>query len=143
MLSIEERIKERARALGFELVGIAPATEADGVQHLRQWLGQGVAGQMSYKAPHPQGRRQPRSVLPEVRSVVMVGMNYFHPNRNREAGEQGTDSITGRVARYARGEDYHDVLKSKLKALLGWLQEEVRGCRGRAVVDTAPLLERD
>jgi len=74
-------------------------------------------------------------VLPEVRSVVMVGMNY-----KPAAAEQET---AARVARYARGTDYHDVLRERLNRLLAWVRQEVPTCSGRGVVDTAPLLERD
>jgi epoxyqueuosine reductase len=78
-------------------------------------------------------------VLPEVRSVVMVGRSY----QPSEEVENPANGVPGRVARYARGADYHDVLRRHLLALLAWLQAERPGCRGRAVVDTAPLLERD
>src|SRR5204863_4645607 len=70
-------------------------------------------------------------------SVVMVGMNYA-PNA---AGLQPVG--VSHIARYARGTDYHDVLRERLNQLLSWVQAEVPGCRGRGVVDTAPLLERD
>jgi epoxyqueuosine reductase len=136
MLSLEDRIKQRAHDLGFELAGIAPATPADGFDRLRQWLDQGFAGEMGYMHRHGQARRDPTSILPEVRSVVMVGMSY---------AQRGVQESVPRaqVARYARGEDYHDVLRRRLGNLLEWVQGEVPGCRGRGVVDTAPLLERD
>ena len=76
MPSLEERIKERARAIGFNLVGIAPATPADSFEHLRDWLDRGFAGDMHYMERHREARRRPSSILPEVRSVVMVAMNY-------------------------------------------------------------------
>jgi epoxyqueuosine reductase len=147
---LEDRLKARARALGFELVGIAPAAPADGFDRLRDWLARGYAGTMGYLEGRADARRHPSSVLPEVRSVVMVGLNYNPPaSGGREAPDahdQGADaprSPAGRVARYARGADYHEVLWEKLGRLLAWLQAERPGCRGRGVVDTAPLLERD
>jgi epoxyqueuosine reductase len=140
MVSLEERIKERARALGFELAGIAPATPADGFDRLRDWLDRGYAGAMDYLERHADARRHPAAVLPQVRSVVMVGMNYFLPDA---ASDRTPVAGAGRVARYARGADYHDVLRQRLNALLDWLRAELPGCRGRGVVDTAPLLERD
>jgi epoxyqueuosine reductase len=146
MVSLESRIKEQARRLGFDLAGIAPATRADGFDRLRDWLDQGFAGEMVYMHRHAEARRHPESILPEVRSVVMLGMNY-----KPEAGDQGqlegetpiAPSFRGQVARYARGVDYHDVLRQRLNQLLDWLRGEVPGCRGRGAVDTAPLLERD
>jgi epoxyqueuosine reductase len=134
MLPLEDRLKQRAHDLGFELAGIAPATPADGFNRLREWLDRGFAGEMNYLHRPPDARRHPSSVLPEVRSVLMVGMNY---NRAR------FPPPGAKIARYARGEDYHDVLRGRLNRLLEWVRQEVPGCRGRGVVDTAPLLERD
>jgi epoxyqueuosine reductase len=138
MALLEDRIKEQARALGFELVGIAPATEADGLARLEAWLEQGFAGEMTYMERHAQARRHPRAILAEVQSVIMVGMNY-HQRDDASKTLPGR----GRVARYARGEDYHDVLRERLNRLLDWVKKEAPICRGRGVVDTAPLLERD
>jgi epoxyqueuosine reductase len=135
MASLETRIKHWAHELGFELAGIAAATPADSLDHFRDWLDQGFAGEMAYMHRHAQARGHPEAVLPEVRSVVMVGMNY-------KPAEEGPEPAA-KVARYARGLDYHDVLRERLNRLLARLQAEVPGCRGRGVVDTAPLLERD
>src|SRR5438094_2570486 len=76
MKTLEGRIKEQAHILGFELVGIAPATSADGFERMREWLNQGYAGEMSYMHRQAEARRHPDSILAEVRSVIMVGMNY-------------------------------------------------------------------
>src|SRR5262249_39735319 len=135
--SLENRLKERALALGFELAGIASAGPADSFDHLRAWLDQGYAGAMDYMIRHALARRHPSSILPNVRSVVMLGLNY-----SRQPAV-GSPQSTAQVARYARGLDYHQVLRKKLKHLLAWIQGEVPGCHGRCVVDTAPLLERD
>lgn len=137
METLEARIKGQAHALGFELAGIAPAAPADDFARLRDWLDRGFAGDMDYMRRHAAARRHPASVLPEVRSVVMVGMNYAP-----QAPELQPVGL-GRIARYACGADYHDVLRQRLNQLLAWVQNEVHGCRGRGVVDTAPLLERD
>jgi epoxyqueuosine reductase len=136
MDALEVRLKHQAQALGFDLAGIASAAPADGFDRLRAWLEQGYAGDMAYMERHAEARRHPASVLPEVRSVVLVAMNY-NPGL-REGVAKG-----GRVARYAQGSDYHDVLRERLNRLLDWLRGERPGCRGRGVVDTAPLLERD
>jgi epoxyqueuosine reductase len=137
----EDRIKLQAHALGFELAGIAPATEADGFDRLRDWLVHDFAGEMAYMQRHADARRHPSSILSEVRSVVMVGMNYHPDPASAGCAPPG---VSGRVASYARGSaDYHDVLRERLNRLLAWIQEEVPVSRGRGVVDTAPLLERD
>src|SRR5450759_3446257 len=128
--SLESRLKQQAQALGFDLVGIAPAGPADGFDRLRDWLDRGFAGDMDYMHRHAEARRHPESVLPEVRSVVMLGMNY-----NPGSGPEDGDSGKGRVARYARGADYHDVLRDRLNQLLTWLRRERADCHGRGVVD--------
>lgn len=125
------RIKEQCRALGFDLVGIAPAAEADGFDRLRDWLARGCAGDMGYLHRQAEARRHPASILPSVRSVIMLALNYH------------VSSPHGSIAQYALGPDYHDVLRAKLNELLGWIQGEAPGTQGRGVVDTAPLLERD
>lgn len=134
---LETLLKDRALALGFDRCGIAPATSADGFDRLSDWLARGYAGEMAYLEKQAQARRHPASILPEVRSVVMVAMTYSSDTDATESARGG------RVARYARGPDYHDVLWGKLDELLAWLQQEVPDCVGRGVVDTAPLLERD
>jgi epoxyqueuosine reductase len=134
---LEERLKAHARQIGFELVGIAPAQSADGFDRLTEWLARGFAGTMNYMDRRHETRRHPQSILPTVRSVIMTAMNYD------PAATESSVPNHGRIARYARGPDYHDVLRHRLKELLSWLQSEKPGCRGRAVVDTAPLLERD
>jgi epoxyqueuosine reductase len=144
MDALEDRLKQQAHGLGFELAGIAPATPADGFARLCSWLARGFAGEMGYMNRHGDARRDPSSILPEVHSVLMVAMNY-KPMAECGLENQPCPSTmpAGKVARYARGADYHDVLRQRLRRLLAWLQEQRPHCRGRAVVDTAPLLERD
>lgn len=138
-------IKSQAHELGFDLVGIASATEADGFDRLRAWLDHGYAGDMGYMERHAEARRHPASILPEVRSVVMVGMNYAGNAAEARRGDGATRrrDDEGRVASYARGSDYHDVLRARLNQLLERIQQQVPDCHGRGVVDTAPLLERE
>jgi epoxyqueuosine reductase len=150
MATLEERLKQQARLISFELVGIAPATAADGFDRLRDWLDRGFAGTMDYMHRHGDARRHPSSILPEVRSVIMAGMNYRpaasggrKPPVSPQQGAYAPRSPIGRISRYAHGSDYHDVLRDRLRRLLDWLREERPDCLGRAVVDTAPLLERD
>lgn len=141
MADLEARIKEQAHAFGFELAGIAPVAEADGFDHLRDWLAKGFAGEMGYLERQAEARRHPASILPDVKSVVMVGLNYQSAVRGQRSAV--SQSRRAQVAQYALGADYHDVLRAKLNRLLEWVQQEVPGCQGRGVVDTAPLLERD
>ncbi len=136
MATLEQHLLDHAHQIGFALAGIAPATPADGFDRLCDWLEQGFAGEMGYMHKHAEAHRDPRSILPTVRSVVMVGMNYA-PEKSQQA------PVGGRIARFAQGADYHAVLRDKLRQLGRWLSEQRPGCWGRGVVDTAPLLERD
>jgi epoxyqueuosine reductase len=141
MAPLEQRLKQQAHTLGFELVGIAPATASDGFDRLSDWLARGFAGTMEYMQRHGEARRHPASILPQVRSVMMVAMNYRPANEGQSPIRE--EANRGRIARYARGKDYHDVLRDRLNRLLAWLCQECPDCLGRSVVDTAPLLERD
>src|SRR5947209_1649340 len=92
---LEDRLKRQARELGFDLIGVAPAQAADGFERLRAWLEAGYAGTMDYLHKHAEARRHPASILPDVRSVVMVGMSYNAPAR------EPSNFSGAKVARYA------------------------------------------
>ena len=131
------RLRERAGAQGFTLFGIAPAADADGFDRFTAWLDAGHAGEMGYLDNPRERRRHPSSILPTVRSVVMLGFEYGHAAPEPEPGNHP------RVARYAHGPDYHPFLWDKLNDLATWLETEEPGCRAKGSADTAPLLERD
>jgi epoxyqueuosine reductase len=139
MSTLEDDLKQEARRLGFNLAGIAAATDADTYAAFRDWLERGHAGAMDYLDRHADARRHPKAVLAQVRSVVMLAMNYKPPVDDA----RHPPPLTGRIARYARGVDYHELLWRRLDELLAWLRGRRPGCTGRGVVDTAPLLERD
>jgi epoxyqueuosine reductase len=141
MPRLEDHIKNEARTLGFELVGIAAAGPADRFDQFRDWLERGFAGEMDYMHRHAAARRHPASILPDVRSVVMVGLNYSAKVGSHKS--EVNEPPRARVARYALGADYHAVMRTKLKELLQRVRALAPECHGRAVVDTAPLLERD
>ncbi|WP_250847242.1 tRNA epoxyqueuosine(34) reductase QueG [Aquisphaera insulae] len=134
------RLKAEARRLGFDGVGIAAAVGAPGYGHFLDWLDAGRHAGMLYMERHAGARRHPEGVLDGVRTVVMLSVVYGRPGADAAACD---DPARGKIARYARGPDYHRVLWDKLDALLAWLEEACPGIRGRGVVDTAPLLERD
>lgn len=140
-MALADRLKEQARQIGFDLVGIAPAVTPPGYARFVDWLAAGFAGEMHYLPKYEQARAHPQTVLADVKSVVMVGMNY-HQAPSRPASRAST-TITGRIATYAQGRDYHEILWERLDQLLAWVRQELPGSQGRAVVDTAPLLERD
>ena len=130
-------LKAEARRLGFDLVGVAPAVVPPGYDRFVDWLEQGRDAGMAYLRRHQEARRHPESILSGARSVVVVGMIYGRPDLTPVGLRQG------KVARYARGGDYHEVLWRKLDELLGWLKTQRPEVIGRGVCDTAPLLERD
>jgi epoxyqueuosine reductase len=155
-MSIEDGIKAQAQKLGFELVGIAAATDAESYATYHEWIQQGYAGEMRYLERYDAARQHPKSVFTQVRSLVVVGMNYKPAEADRErdkhlAGREGAETngtpvtppVTGKVARYAFGVDYHELMWRRLDQLLAWIQIQLPGSQGRGVVDTAPLLERD
>lgn len=132
------RLKVRARELGFELCGVAPAVAPTTLAQLDDWLSQGFAGTMSYIERRRDAYESPARLLPAVRSVVMLGMNYHTGDPSPPAPGEG------RIARYAWGTvDYHDLIRERLRQLADSLHVLRPGCHTRGCVDTAPLLERD
>jgi epoxyqueuosine reductase len=127
--------------LGFDNVGIAPAVAAPGYPDFLRWLDAGHDAGMAYLRRQEPSRSHPDSLLDGVRSIVMVSVVYG--SKEADQGTEPARPTHGKVARYARGVDYHRVLWDKLGSLLDWLRTERPDARGRAVVDTAPLLERD
>jgi epoxyqueuosine reductase len=134
---LAERVKQVALALGFDRVGIAPAEPAPHAEFLRAWLARGYAGEMAWLARDVEKRIDPRRALPGARSAIAVGLLHEPAERAPAA------SATGEVARYAGGDDYHDVLGDRLRALGAAIEALAgRAVRWRAWVDTGPVLER-
>lgn len=132
-----ERLFDKARELGFELVGCCAADEPPRLAQFYSWLEAGQDGQMRYLRDRREAYRHPKHVLDGVRSVVMLGMGYRTVERQSAAAGQG------QISRYAWGDDYHDVIHSRLHALADYLRELEPQAAVRGVVDTAPLLERE
>jgi epoxyqueuosine reductase len=132
------RLKAEAARQGFDALGVAPAVAPPGYPSFLAWLDAGRAAGMGYLGRGAAARGDPGRVLEGVRSVVVGAFVYGAPE-----GGGGPTRTSGKVARYARGGDYHELLWRRLEALLDWLRRERPEVRGRAVADTAPLLERD
>ncbi len=131
-------LKTEAHRLGFELVGIAPAVNPVGFSALQDWLDRGFAGEMGYLERRLDAYQHPDRVLPGVRSVIMLGLNY----RTQDPVEPA--AAEGRVSRYAWGTtDYHTIVRQRLNQLSQYLKGRAPGAHARGIVDTAPLLERD
>jgi epoxyqueuosine reductase len=140
-------LRSEARRLGIRQVGVTTPEPSAHADFLREWIARGFHGEMEYLArPDAVARRADlRGTMPHVRSVVVVAQDYFQ----EDPPGVPEDPTRGVVARYARGADYHDILKSRLQDLLAWLRREARerglasDVRGLAYVDTGPILERD
>jgi epoxyqueuosine reductase len=130
--TIEKRIKAQAFGMGFDLVGIARLGPVETASAFDEWLARGYAGDMEYLPRAAAKRRDTRLPVPGTLSAIVVAMNY------------GGTTPSGPVARYARGDDYHDVILERLRSLHEWLAADLgRPVHGKAYVDTGPLLERD
>jgi epoxyqueuosine reductase len=112
-----DSLKARARSLGFELCGIAPASDLPELGRLRAWLERGYAGEMQYMHRSADTRADIRHLLPTARSVIVTGSVYYTGN------DRPLEAPPGRIARYAWGEDYHVVLTERLERLLEWMRE--------------------
>ena len=138
--ALAAEIKRLALGLGFDLVGIAPAERSPRAHYVRKWVDEGRAGSMQYVARRFEERTDPSVYLPGARSVVCVAMNYYVPLQPPPPDET---AYRGRVARYALGDDYHELIKSRLHALADSIRGLAPEARTRACVDTAPVLERE
>jgi epoxyqueuosine reductase len=129
---LETLIKAQSYGLGFDLVGIAPLGRAETAAAFDEWLARGYDGEMSYLARNAEKRRDSRLPVGGATTAIVVAMNY------------GGKEPSGPVARYARGDDYHDVMLDRLTQLHRWIEQQVgRPVIGKPYVDTGPLLERD
>jgi epoxyqueuosine reductase len=135
-----EAIKDKARELGFDLCGIAPAGSFAELSFFREWLARGYAGEMAYLERSAAKRADVRHAVPGARSVIVTGAIY---NTDRPYSTECADRDTALIARYAWGDDYHDVLKARLEALLEWMRSASPDpFDARAYVDTGPVQER-
>lgn len=135
---ISSFIKQESRKLGFDFCGISKAQYLeDEAPRLDKWLNSGMHGRMTYMENHYDKRLDPTKLVPGAKSVISLGYNYF-PQK-----DLAQNSLSGfKIAKYAYGEDYHFVIKRKLKELLKRLIEFAGEINGRVFVDSAPVLER-
>ncbi|HYV13199.1 MAG TPA: tRNA epoxyqueuosine(34) reductase QueG [Pyrinomonadaceae bacterium] len=136
-MTLAENIKQRARFEGFNKVGIvgAESLEDEG-RRLKEWLARGHHGEMRWMARDVHKRIDPREIFPQARSVVVVALNYFTPHQHQQ------NPATGKVSRYAWGDDYHDVVKEKLVSLLEWIKEQEPSAEGKVCVDIQPAMDK-
>ena len=113
-------IKARALELGFDLCGIAPAADHPELGFFREWIDRGYAGEMGYLARSAGKRTDVRAVLPSARTVIVTATVY---NTDRPYSTECADHDRAHIARYAWGDDYHDVISRRLEALVAWMRE--------------------
>jgi len=133
-------IKNIGISLGFQHVGIASPDVSLWGNRFQEWLKNGFEGEMEFLARNPGKRSNPSHIFPEVKSVVVVSMNYYPGEHHRECLD---NPKTGYIANYALNEDYHDVIKSKLREFLIQINAVTNGkAQGKIYVDTGPVLEK-
>src|SRR3982074_901681 len=137
--ALKEKLAHEALALGFDCVGVAdPAAIADAAKYFRSFLEAGAHGDMDWLAASPERRADPRVLWPDVRSGIMLGVNYRTDENPLTILEQRT---RGAISVYAQGDDYHDLIKKQLKALARWLVA-ASGAEVKVFVDTAAVMEK-
>ncbi len=135
MVSLSEKIRQKSDELGIDKIGFARAERlgADAA-HFFKWLNAGHHGEMAWLERGPEKRTDPRLIFPEAKSVISVAINYYTPHEHADQ--------SGKISRYAWGDDYHEVVKEKLRALLDWIISENPEASGMVCVDTAPVMEK-
>jgi epoxyqueuosine reductase len=139
---LKQSIKDKSRQLGFILAGVTTPEPPPHYSTFENWLSQGLHGTMNYLATDRARARRadPRHILPECKSILVLATPYDPPSPSRRGVSEGR----GEVAAYARGADYHDILPARMKELVQFIEQQVGGpVRNRWYTDTGPILERD
>jgi epoxyqueuosine reductase len=137
MASFTEKIKQKALEIGFHKIGIARAEALEReAERLSEWLGKNFHGEMLWMEREPEKRINPELIFPGARSMIVVALNYYTPHEHEQ------NDAKGKVSRYAWGDDYHDVVKEKLRELLTWIKSENPEADGKICVDTAPVMDK-
>jgi epoxyqueuosine reductase len=136
---LKTRLGELARELGFDSCRVARCSSPPHVEEFSDWLSEGAYGEMEYMARGEEKRRDPQKILPGAKSIIVLALNYFQGDE--PAAETAAATTSGRIARYAWGDDYHDVIAAKLDKIDIFLREF--GGQQKCYVDTGPILERD
>ncbi len=136
---LKQALRDQARALGFDACGFASAAAPwPAGERLMDFVGHGRHGQMDWLRTTAERRAHPQAMWPDARSAIVLGMNYGPDHDPLEALKDRTRAA---ISVYAQGDDYHELIKSRLKALGRWLAKE-SGCELKVFVDTAPLMEK-
>ena len=136
--ALRDGVEAKARELGFALVGVARAAESSRRAALERWIADGKHGEMSWLAERVAEAADVRTMLRNARSVICVADRYHDGRPDRVTG-----GSQGRIARYARGKDYHDIIRDRLRKLGRFVRELAPGCQTRLTGDIHPILERE
>lgn len=137
MKDLTNKIREKAGEIGFQKIGFAPAEALETEKsRLESWLSAGFHGEMKWLERDPERRSDPRLLFPEAKTVVALALNYYTPFEHSE------NANTGKVSRYAWGDDYHDVMYEKMDQLLNWIKDEVPGAEGKICCDIQPMMDK-
>ena len=140
---LKQSIKDKSRQLGFSLAGVTLPKQPQHYSTFENWLAQGHHGDMDYLANDRSRARRanPLEILPECKSILVLATPYMPPSpfRRRAGGE-----VEGKIASYAQGADYHDIIPARMKELVQFIEQQVEGpVKNRYYTDTGPILERD
>jgi epoxyqueuosine reductase len=136
-IHLKARLVDFAYQIGFDSCRVAACSPPAHIEQFGDWLDEGAHGEMKYMARGEEKRRDPNKILPGAKSIIVLALNYFQGDEDRRS----QTAATGRVARYAWGDDYHDVIETKLHKIDNFLREF--GGKQKCYVDTGPVLERD
>lgn len=137
MKEFTKKLKKKAIEIGFHKIGIAraEALNQEG-ENLKNWLEKGFHAEMKWMEREPEKRANPQILFEGAKSVIVLALNYFTPH------EHENSEVKGKISRYAWGDDYHDVVKEKLRELFAWIKSEVPEIDGKICVDTAPMMDK-
>lgn len=132
-----KQIKQKAVEIGFHKIGVVRAEKLrEEGDRLTEWLARNYHGEMKWLEREPEKRSDPGLLHPGAKSIVVCVLNYFTPHEH-------TDNVkTGKISRYAWGDDYHDIVKEKLHELLDWIKQKAPDIDGKVCVDTAPIMDK-
>jgi epoxyqueuosine reductase len=133
---LTKTIRLEALKLGFTKVGFSQIDQIKKNSGLDSWLQQGHQGEMHWMARTAEKRQNPNLVLEQACSIISLGMNYYVSEKHSE------DPMIGKISRYAWGEDYHQVLKKRLRKLANWIKETIPSCQGLFYSDTGPVMDK-
>lgn len=134
---LTNRLKDYAKSIGFQDIGVSKANSLNKeAKDLERWLKSGYQGEMDYMNRNFDLRIDPRKLHENTKSIISLSYNYFKEENQEDDPEQI------KISKYARGRDYHKVLKRKLKLVIDWLKNELGDISARGFVDSAPIMER-